>query len=299
MVADRVLDHVDPDGVEPDDRLQEAHRGLRWWKAKDGSFRIEGRLTAAVGAKLGAVLHPLGRIQNGPDGEDVRTAEQRHHDALETVLDRLLRSGTLPDTGGVPTTVIVTIGADDLANHTGYGTYADGTPVATSTLRHLADTAEVVTVVQARNGAVLDLGRSQRLANKAITMALYARDKGCSFPGCGVAPQWCERHHIIARDDGGPTSIANMALLCTYHHHNFERLRWTCRMINAIPWWIPPAYIDPEQNPCATPASTSTDPHGDEAHPPRAPDLVDASAPLRFDGRGVPVRSVDCAALAR
>ena len=249
MVADRVLDHIDPDGVEPDDRYQEAHRGLRWWKARDGSFRVEGRLTAAVGAKLAAVLHPLARIQNGPDGEDVRAPDQRHHDALDTALDRVLRSGTLPDTGGIPTTVIVTIGADDLAAGTGHGTFADGTPVATSTLRNLADTAEVVTALQAPNGAILDLGRTQRLANKTITMALYARDKGCSFPGCGVAPQWCERHHIIAWNDGGPTSIGNMTLLCTYHHHHFKRLHWTCRMINHIPWWTPPTYIDPDQKP--------------------------------------------------
>lgn len=170
-----------------------------------------------------------------------------------------MRSGSLPDTGGVPTTVIVTVGADDLVNRTGYGTYDDGSPVAPTTLRGLAAQAEVVTVLCDGTGAVLDLHRTQRLADKAITMALYARDRGCSFPGCGVAPQWCERHHVIAWIDGGATSVANMTLLCTYHHHNFERLRWACRMINGIPWWIPPPYIDPEQKPLR---NTRIDLHG-------------------------------------
>lgn len=249
LLTDRVVDHIDPDGVEPDDRYHEAHREVRWWKGKDGSFRIEGRLTPAVGAKLGAVLTPLARPSDGPDGPDVRSRDQRSHDALEAVVDRVLRSGSLPDTGGVATTVIVTINADDLAHGTGYGSYPDGTPIAPSTLRRVADQAEIITVLHDSTGAVLDLGRTQRLANKAITMALYARDKGCSFPGCGVAPQWCERHHINAWSDGGRTSITNMTLLCTYHHHNFERLRWTCHMTNGIPWWTPPTYIDPEQEP--------------------------------------------------
>lgn len=67
------------------------------------------------------------------------------------------------------------------------------------------------------------------------------------------------RDHVIAWIDGGATSVANMTLLCTYHHHNFERLRWACRMINGIPWWIPPPYIDPEQKPLR---NTRIDLHG-------------------------------------
>ncbi|MGD7708167.1 hypothetical protein [Microlunatus sp. Y2014] len=41
-----------------------------------------------------------------------------------------------------------------------------------------------------------------------------------------------------------------MTLLCRYHHHNFERLAWTCRLNNdGIPEWTPPAYIDPTRTP--------------------------------------------------
>jgi hypothetical protein len=28
----------------------------------------------------------------------------------------------------------------------------------------------------------------------------------------------CQPHHIIPRSQGGPTSLANLALLCTFHH---------------------------------------------------------------------------------
>ena len=39
-----------------------------------------------------------------------------------------------------------------------------------------------------RAGAVLDLGRTRRIATPAQTYALIARDGGCSFPGCDHPP---------------------------------------------------------------------------------------------------------------
>ena len=84
---------------------------------------VEGRLTGTVGAKLQAVLGPLARprvesvtLDDGRqvEQEDLRHHGQRTHDALEEVCDRLLRSGTLPSTGGTPATVIVTIDEQDL-----------------------------------------------------------------------------------------------------------------------------------------------------------------------------------------
>ncbi|MFW6598305.1 DUF222 domain-containing protein [Propionibacteriaceae bacterium Y2011] len=247
--ANKLVDVINPDGTRPDDEHHEAHRGLAWYEARDGSWRIEGRITPALGHKLDALLDPLSLPhEDGPEGPDTRDPGQRRHDALEMIIDRFLR-GDLPNFGGTPVSVIVNIDHQDLVDRTGHGTYADGTPIHTTTLMNLADEATVIPAWLAANGAVLDLGRTQRIANKAITHALHARDQGCSFPGCHVEPQWCERHHVIAWLDGGETKITNMTLLCRYHHHNFERLRWTCRLIDGIPWWIPPAYIDPQQKP--------------------------------------------------
>lgn len=227
------------------------------------------------------MIDPLTKPQDGPDGEDLRTPEQRRHDGVETALDRLLRSGALPDSGGTPTTVIVTVDWQDLINRTGTATFSDGTPIATETLLDLAEQADIIPTVLNASGAVLDLGRTRRLANAALTHALYVRDRGCTFPGCDVPPEWCERHHIIAWIDGGTTSLDNLTLLCRYHHHNFERLRWTCRMIDGIPWWVPPGYLDPERKPMinrrfratstGTPVTTESPHTGDGAGTPSTP----------------------------
>ena len=101
-----------------------------------------------------------------------------------------------------------------------------------------------------RNGVPLNLGRTRRIASRGQSAALYARDIGCSFPGCHRAPEWCERHHIIPWIDGGETNLNNLTLLCVYHHHNFLARGWTCRINpDGIPEWRPPKWVDRDQKP--------------------------------------------------
>lgn len=97
---------------------------------------------------------------------------------------------------------------------------------------------------------MLDLYRHRRLASRGQTIALCARDGGCSFPGCDRPPEWCERHHIIDWADGGETNLDNLTLLCSYHHHQFAARGWTCRINgDRLPEWRPPRWIDPQQRP--------------------------------------------------
>ena len=123
----------------------------------------------------------------------------------------LLRAGGLPDSGGTPATVIVTIDDDNLRNRTGHGVATDGTPIPAARLLELADQAEIIPAVLNRSGAVLSLGRSRRIATRSQTLALIARDAGCSFPGCSHPPEWCERHHLQDWLHGGPTDLTNLA----------------------------------------------------------------------------------------
>jgi hypothetical protein len=79
---------------------------------------------------------------------------------------------------------------------------------------------------------------------------LIARDGGCSFPGCDHPPEWCERHHVVPWLHNGPTDLKNLTLLCSYHHHHFLDRGWQVRINgDGLPEWIPPRYIDPDQQP--------------------------------------------------
>jgi hypothetical protein len=259
VCTDRFVEHLDPDGSRPQDQLNEDRRYVDLRRGRDGSWHGEFRLTASLGAKLSAVLSPLARprtdVVPGPRGglvetPDERTPGQRRHDALEEVCDRLLRASDQPESGGIPSTVLVTIDHDSLRQRTGYGSTAEGGLISTPQLLELAAEAEIIPVVLDAAGAVLALGRSRRIASRSQTLALAVRDGGCSFPGCDLPPPWCERHHIVPWIDGGTTDLDNLTLLCRYHHHNFAARGWTCRLgEDRLPVWVPPRHVDRSQTP--------------------------------------------------
>lgn len=259
VCVDRFVDLLDPDGSRPRDELNADRRHLELRSRLDGSWAGEFRLTGALGVKLQALLGPLSkpRISTivGPRGglvetPDQRTYGQRMHDALEDVCDRLLRAGGVPDSGGVPATVIVTIDHRDLLDRTGYGTSTDGTLLSAREVLSLAAQAEIIPTVLDEAGAVLSLGRSRRIASRAQTLALVARDRGCSFPGCSHPAEFCERHHIRGWAEGGATDLDNLTLVCRYHHRNFADRGWRCRLRpDRLPEWIPPRHVDPDQTP--------------------------------------------------
>ncbi len=64
----------------------------------------------------------------------------------------------------------------------------------------------------------LDIGASTDTIPVHLRRAVTARDQHCRFPGCDQHPAACQPHHLIPRAQGGPTSLANMLLLCTFHH---------------------------------------------------------------------------------
>jgi hypothetical protein len=74
-----------------------------------------------------------------------------------------------------------------------------------------------VGIVEGEDGEPLDIGRKTRSIPAAIDRALRARDGGCRFPGCDRT-RWCDGHHIEHWANGGETKLANLALLCGFHH---------------------------------------------------------------------------------
>jgi hypothetical protein len=227
-LAHQVIDAINPDGSRPKDELNHDRRFLHLRPTRDGAYTGEFRLTGQAGVKLAALLQPLTKPRintaTGPDGQLVEQPDPRRADS------------PVPDTGGTPATVIITIDVDDLLNRTGYGVAADGTLIPTDTVRQMTDQAEVYTAFLTSRGEVLRLGRSRRIASRSQTIALTARDGGCSFPGCDTPPEWCERHHVVSWIEGGMTDLHNLTLLCRYHHHNFAAKSWDCAInSNGLP----------------------------------------------------------------
>jgi hypothetical protein len=72
----------------------------------------------------------------------------------------------------------------------------------------------------------LDVGRATRVVAPAQRAALAVRDGGCVFPGCDRPLAWCDAHHLWHWVDGGPTDLANLALLCRAHHRRVHEEGW-------------------------------------------------------------------------
>jgi Domain of unknown function (DUF222)/HNH endonuclease len=73
-----------------------------------------------------------------------------------------------------------------------------------------------------RDGEVIGAGRTTRLINRRLRRALEHRHRMCAVPGCG-ATRGLHAHHIRHWEDGGPTELANLVLVCPYHHRLHHR----------------------------------------------------------------------------
>jgi hypothetical protein len=131
----------------------------------------------------------------------------------------------------------------------GHGTLDSDTLVDAATIRRWACDAEVIPMVLGSKSEPLDVGRMARTATDAIRRALNIRDGGCAFPGCTRPPRRCHAHHVDHWLDGGDTALENMVLLCLHHHLVIHHDHWFLEMIDGLPWFTPPPWIDPDQQP--------------------------------------------------
>jgi hypothetical protein len=262
--AHRIAYLHDQDGVLADEAYREKHRALTIAQRVDGSAHIEGELTAPCAEALLTLLDSLAAPRPEADGvKDPRTAGERNHDALLDGLNRLLVDGGLPATGGIRATILLTMTeeqlgqrtleeVEDQARHrpdpqlvrTGHGAL-----ISLAMALKIAVDAQVIPIVFRGAKEIAAYGDTHRLATRGQRLALIARDQGCSFPGCAIPPAWCQTHHVTDFQLTRRTSVDDLTLLCGYHHRIFERLGWTCEMINGFPHWTPPPWIDPDRVP--------------------------------------------------
>ncbi|KUM36990.1 hypothetical protein AR539_06525 [Arthrobacter sp. EPSL27] len=106
----------------------------------------------------------------------------------------------------------------------GYG------PIPPSMARRLvADGADSFhrVLVDPRDGAPLEIGRTSYRVTKALRQWLRLRDAKCSFRGCNNASLDNDADHVLAWADGGTTGISNLGQPCRKHHRLKHTTAWT------------------------------------------------------------------------
>ena len=143
----------------------------------------------------------------------------------------------------------LTLTAEQFETRTGLASTSFGQRLSVDQALRFADQASIAWVVHGSRGGVLNYGTTQRCATEKQTQALIARDQGCSFPGCTDPPEWTEKHHVIPWSHGGRTDLDNLVLLCDFHHDRIDSHGWQVTMRDGVPWFLPPAWLDPTQAP--------------------------------------------------
>lgn len=259
---------LNQDGEEPIEDLAARSRGIVLGPQEpDGTRTIRGRLTAELGATLDAITgkwaapgmcnpdDPTPCTSGTPSQEqidtDTRTARQRTHDALLTLGRHALMSGELGQHNGLPVSIVVTTTLQELQAGAGIAVTATGTKLPIGDLIRLAAHAHHYLAVFDQHGNVpLYLGRTKRLATPGQRLMLFARDRGCTCPGCTAAGNRSQAHH--ATQDfahGGLTDITDLALGCGPHQRLVGPGKWTTHInTNGRCEWIPPALLDTGQS---------------------------------------------------
>jgi hypothetical protein len=249
MLGQRILAHLDPDGPCPEERrLQQTHRRLSLSRLADSTGLLDGRLTPACQAIWETILTPLaGKRPADALGPDERTPGQRLHDAFEEAGRRLLASGELPDQAGLPCQLVVTVSLTDLERRAGWATTHHGGTLSIEEALRLAAEASVLPEILNDVGGILTYGQGRRLASGPMRKALFARDRGCTFPGCPRSAAQSEIHHATDWALGGHTDIDNLAIACGYHNTEAPKMGWRTVMIDGVPHWQPPSWHPVQQ----------------------------------------------------
>jgi uncharacterized protein DUF222 len=158
VLARRVTACLDPDGVLATDRDQARRRDATLVTLPDGSGRLTATLTSDAATVWTTVLDTLSRPVPTETEPDRCTPGQRRHDALTDAGRRLLRSGDLPDAGGTPATVLITLTLDQLETRLGQVTTAHGGTLTIPAALQLAADAQIVPVVLDARGRRAALG---------------------------------------------------------------------------------------------------------------------------------------------
>ncbi|WP_136623306.1 HNH endonuclease signature motif containing protein, partial [Mycobacterium attenuatum] len=241
--AQRIMDWLNPDG-ECRDQERARKRGIMLGRQEfDGMSRLSGMLTPELRAAVEAVLAKLAApgacnpddqtpvVDETPEEQavrrDTRSQAQRNHDGVLAGLRALLASGELGQHNGLPVSIVVTTTLQDLESAAGKGLSGGGTLLPMSDVIRLASHAHHYLAIFDR-GKALALYHTKRLASPAQRIMLYAKDRGCTKPGCDAPAYHSQVHHVQGWKATGRTDIDELTLACGVDNRLVEK-GWTTR----------------------------------------------------------------------
>ena len=140
--------------------------------------------------------------------------------------------------------IVVTTTLKDLEAAAGTGLTGGGSLLPMSDVIRLARHAHHYLAIFDKGNA-LALYHTKRLASPGQRIVLYAKDRGCTRPGCDVPGYWSEVHHVEDWAATHCTDVNTLALACGSDHPLVEPGGWATRKRkDGTTEWIPPPHLD-------------------------------------------------------
>jgi len=210
----RQLRNGRPESASIAQRAWERRALTLWRDGARGVMRVSIEVPIEEGELIAQALDRA--VAGGEAAEgiefDANAWRAQQADALVAIAKTYLGNGEAA-AGSTADRYQIVVHVDDKSLRGGLGR-AD---LPVDTVKRLTCDGSVVTVTETETGAPLDIGRKQRTVPTRIKRALWARDRGCAFPGCD-RKHYVDAHHIEHWADGGATSLDNLTLLCSHHH---------------------------------------------------------------------------------
>jgi len=232
-------------------RIHQA-RSVTSWTDEEGAFCLKGRFTPDVGATLAASLEAV----TNQLFEEARQSGSKDPLAAyrADALAGLIGGERDPVHSGVDIHVIVDHQAllrghpegDERSEIEGVG------PIPVPRVRDLMTDAGL-RVIFAHGTEISKVFHFKRTINAVLATALGHRDRTCVVPGCG-ATRFLEIDHVHPFAEGGPTTLSNLARLCSWHHRLKSNDGWTLTHDDNGGWrFDPPPPFGEEPELVATP----------------------------------------------
>jgi hypothetical protein len=273
-------------------------RRVEYAPDQDGMAWLSAYLPADRAAAIWNRTTAIARGLQGPD--EPLTLTQLRADVFAAAL---LTSGNPAEhPGQAPpprAQVLVTVPVFSLLGATDEPAMLDGYgPIPASMARDLvangADSFYRV-LVDPRDGAPLEIGRTSYRLTKAMRNWLRLRDGKCSFQGCSNQSLDNEADHLLPWHEGGATGVSNLGQACPAHHKLRHASPWTPApaTTNEPPGWISPSgrrYKSEHQDWEPPHWPHQLKPHEEwkegspRGHPVRHPDFIHTGLSLGEDG---------------
>jgi Domain of unknown function (DUF222) len=207
-----VDDCVGGDPTGDDERHNK--RRVQLVQMMNGMWRLDGLLDPIAGEALNAALESA---MPKPTTNDSRTFGQRRHDALADIANESLGNDDRPVVGGQRPHVSLIVHGDGTAHNPNHWY------VSSFVLKLLMCDCTITPICFDINGQPVQAGTPTTDIPLKTRRMIVARDRCCRMPGCDRPARWTDIHHLRERENGGGNEVANLVLMCRFHHRQIHR----------------------------------------------------------------------------